>query len=30
MGVRPSQDLRAGLTFVREIIMWRTDLIKRS
>ena len=30
VGVRPSPNMRVGLTFVREINGWRTDLVKRS
>ena len=30
VGVRPFQNMRAGLTFVREIIVWRTILSKSA
>lgn len=30
VGVRPFLNMRVGLTFVREISAWRTDLSKRS
>ena len=30
MGVRPTLNMRAGLTFVREKVVWRTEPCKRS